>query len=213
MIKNIIALLIIFGFINAQIALPTFQGIHKPQTSTSSISSCQEYLTANPGSNDGLYNIDIDSDGSDEEVYCDMTAGGYTIENAGFGDHEESYSGWDMLQYGDYTAAVAGAVAHFYTENGGLYNLNPGFNSSNCCIMSGSQNDTYYGFDGSDYMYPGDNDCDQNCNKTYNDSYMKLMRSGSSCFSTLTQSQVQNIDTSTRCSDNGNPAIFIKRFQ
>ena len=199
--------------IDDQIALPTFQGTHYTHSSISSITSCQEYLTANPGSSDGTYNIDINSDGAEEEVYCDMTAGGYTIENAGFGDHEESYSGWTMLEHGDYTSAIAGAVSHFYNENGGLYNLNPGFNSSNCCIMSGSQNDTYYGFDGSDYMYPGNNDCGQNCNRTYNDSYMKLMRSGSSCFSTLTQSQILNINTSSRCSDRGNPAIFIKRWQ
>ena len=197
-----------------QIALPTFQAIQKPSTSVSSIASCQDYLNAYPGSNDGVYNIDLNSDGSNEQVYCDMTAGGYTIENAGFADHEESYTGWTMLAHGDYTSAIAGAVSHYYNSNGGLYNLNPGFNSSNCCIISGSQNDTYYGFDNSDYMYPGYNSsCSANCNRTYNDSYIKLMKSGNSCFSTLSQSQVLNMRTSTRCSDNGNPAIFVKRWQ
>ena len=77
MIKRITLLLFILSFINAQIALPTFQAVHKPHnTSSSSISSCKEYLAANGGSSDGIYSIDIDSDGTSETVYCDMTTDG-----------------------------------------------------------------------------------------------------------------------------------------
>jgi len=203
-------LFIISWELNAQVALPTFQGVQKPPPL---ITSCEEYLAANSGSSDGLYNIDIDEDGTNETVYCDMTAGGYTIENAGFGDHEETYSGWYMLKSSEYTAAVAGAVAYFYNENGGFINLGSSWNSGNCCIISGSDNNSYYSFDGGNYMYPANTSGVTKCNSGYSDSYYKLTKSSPSTlhFSTLTQSQVQNIGTSNSCSDNGNPAIFIKR--
>ena len=78
MFKGNILLLFSLSFISAQVTLPTFHGVNVPNTiaSISNYSTCKEYLEANPGSNDGAYELDIDSDGELETVYCDMTTDG-----------------------------------------------------------------------------------------------------------------------------------------
>jgi len=145
-----------------------------------------------------------------------MTSGGDTIENFGFGAHNQTYSGWELMSHTEFTgAAISAAMAHFYTENGGLENLNPGFNSSNCCITSADlSGDRWYGFGGNSYMYPANSSNGaQNCNATYTDSLMLLWGSQTGVMSTLTESEVQKVQTYNRCSLSGNPGIFIDRWQ
>jgi len=93
-----IYLSLIFSIVKAQMALPTFQAVHKPNTvSSSSISSCKEYLAANSGSSDGIYSIDLDNDGNAESVYCDMTTDG---------------GGWTLLTWNSYTGSSPKGVPY-----------------------------------------------------------------------------------------------------
>ena len=112
---KIISILFSLSFINAQIALPTFHAVHKPHnTSSSSISSCKEYLAANSGSSDGIYSIDIDSDGTPETVYCDMTTddGGWTLlawnGNVGSSPRGVPYPGLAVCSTADCSRGSAG---------------------------------------------------------------------------------------------------------
>jgi len=177
--------------------------------------SCADILAADSTSVDGLYLIDYGSGPMD--LYCDMTGGGVTIENFGFGPHTDTFTGWEWIDHAEFAGfAVSDAMAHFYTANGGLENLDPGFNSNNCCIVSAdiNSNTPYYGFDGNSYMYPANSSTgNMNCNSTYSESLMQLFDPfQSATWSTLTQTEVQNVGTYGSCSTNGNPGIFIQRW-
>ena len=177
--------------------------------------SCSDILNSDPNSPDGLYDINY-GDG-DVEVYCDMSGGGDTIENFGFGKYTDSYSGWELMDHNEFTEfAISDAMSHFYNQNGGLENIDVGFNSGNCCIVSADRSSNpYYGFAGFSYMYPANTDGSVNCNSTYNDSYLLLgdFDGGTGAFMTLSQSEVQNVNTFGGCGLSGNPGIFIQRWR
>ena len=64
------------------------------------------------------------------------------------------------------------------------------------------------------YMYPANSNGTTNCNSTYNDSLMLLWGAQySSTYTSLTQSEVQNVQTYNSCALSGNPGIFIQRWQ
>ena len=177
--------------------------------------SCADILAADSTSVDGLYLIDYGSGPMD--LYCDMTGGGVTIENFGFGPHTDTFTGWEWIDHAEFAGfAVSDAMAHFYTANGGLENLDPGFNSDNCCIVSAdiNSNTPYYSFEGGRYMYPANSsDGSMNCNSGYSESLMLLWAwDTSTTWSTLTQAQVQNVGTSDECGINANPGICIQRW-
>ena len=64
------------------------------------------------------------------------------------------------------------------------------------------------------YMYPANgSDGSTNCNGGYKDSLMLLWGGKTGLISTLTQSEVQGVQTYNSCSISGNPGIFIQRWQ
>ena len=175
--------------------------------------SCFDLYQFDSSASDGVYSIDIDGTGIEVDVYCDMGNGGITYEDFGFGQYNQSYTDWEVLNYTEfYNQAVAEALVYHFNLNG-LVNISPGWNSSNCCYISpGTSN--YYSFNGGQYMYPAESSSSYNCNGTYNAStYYFYTNNPSGYLTTLTTSQVQNIGTYSSCTTSGNPAIFVKRWQ
>jgi len=69
------------------------------------------------------------------EVYCDMTNGGITYETLGFGRHNKTYSGYALVTLAQLQATVSqDAFIYLFNAQMGMVNLDPGFESNNCCI-------------------------------------------------------------------------------
>ena len=175
--------------------------------------SCADIYDSPSNVGDGIYSIDPDNNGSEIDVYCDMTNGGWTYEDFGMGQHNQTYTDWEVLSYTDFSSTpLAEALVYFYNLHG-LTNFNTGWNSSNCCFISPGTSVPYYGFNGSLYMYPSSTGSSHDCNAGYNSSsYYFYTNSPTENLNSLTLSQAQNIGTYTSCSTNNNPAIFVKRW-
>jgi hypothetical protein len=144
-----------------------------------------------------------------------MAHGGITYADFGIGEYTRNYAGWTFVGSSDFsgTAEFDAAFAYLYDRNGGLTNLQPGFVSTNCCIIDTTDN-SWYGIDGDIYMYPfmyGSIAC--NPSGGYTAAIVQLSSySGSEILPTLTASQVGAVSTSTSCSINSNPAIFVQKY-
>jgi len=106
MLRRIITLIFILSFINAQIALPTFQAVHKPHT-TSSSSGPYTFTNCGTTGKNGPSQSDCNSEYSDTSLDGDVTvssgiqtwtvpsSGTYTIEvwgvDGGNGDDYWTY--------------------------------------------------------------------------------------------------------------------------
>ena len=98
-----ISLLFFLSFINAQIALPTFQGVHKPQTETSSLYSFSSQTFTNCGETGK--NGPTLSDCTGDANYSDSL----TDDTDYFNITQQGYQLWTVPQNGDYTIEVWGA--------------------------------------------------------------------------------------------------------
>jgi hypothetical protein len=173
--------------------------------------SCLDIYNANTSSLDGLYFIDMNNNGIETEVFCDMSNGGWTYEDFGMGQYDQTHVGWEVLDHTDFSSTpLAEAFVHFYNLHG-LTNITTGWNSNNCCFISPSTS-IYYGFAGSIYMYPS-NGTSYECNSGYNNTaYYFYTNSPTLYLNSMTLSQAQNIGTYSSCSTSGNPAVFAKRW-
>ena len=81
MIKRIVPLLLFFYFINAQIALPTFQAVHKPHTSSSydftshTFTNCGETGKDGPTLSDCTGDVNYSDSWTDNTDYFNVTSG------------------------------------------------------------------------------------------------------------------------------------------
>lgn len=173
--------------------------------------SCLSIYNADSTSADGIYSIDINANGTEVDVYCDMTNGGQTYEDFGMGQFSATYSGWERLGVADFpNLQVASALSYFYNLQR-LTNIGGNWNSSNCCFIDPNSSQKYYGFAGSNYMYPA-TASGSHCNAGYSATSYSLSGEGSGVYSALSPSQIQNVGTYNGCSTSGNPAIFVKRW-
>jgi hypothetical protein len=142
-----------------------------------------------------------------------MTGVGVTYQEFGFGPYNGSFSGFTLLGPSDFTgnAQLQNAFVYLYDRTGGLVNLNPGWNSGNCCFMSGTANN-YYGFNGNAYMYPAENG-NIDCNSGYTASVVQVdLIFNGGLLTTVTQPELSSTSTSSQCSINDNPGLWVERY-
>ena len=165
MFKRIISLLFSLSFINSQIALPTFQGVHKPHTTTSSgtftFTNCgatgksgptQSQVNSTYTSGNSLYNgVTINTQGIQEWTVPET--GTYTIESYGaqgaedYGGKGAKIVGTFNLSEGDVLKILVGQVGEHNAENsrghssgggGGTYvTKSPYNNTSSILVIAG----------------------------------------------------------------------------
>ena len=162
---RIIPLIFILSFINAQIALPTFQAVHKPHTTTSSgtftFTNCsatgktgptQSQVNSTYTSGNSLYNaVTINTQGIQEWTVPET--GTYTIEGYGaqgagdYGGKGAKIVGTFNLSEGDVLKILVGQVGEHNTSNttgyssgggGGTYvTKSPYNNTSSILVIAG----------------------------------------------------------------------------
>ena len=99
----IIILLLLFSHISAQIALPTFQGVHKPQSSSSSFSfSSQTFTNCGATGNTGPTLSDCTSDANYSDSWTDNTSY-FNIQTQGIQE-------WTVPQDATYRIVASGAA-------------------------------------------------------------------------------------------------------
>ncbi len=183
-----------------------------PWHTATALANCSAYLTQIPSATDGVYTTHPNS--TDIGVYCDMTNGGVTYEDFGFGQYSATYNGYTFVGTTDFAnkAQFDSAFAYLYTRNGGLTNISPGtWSVSNCCIEN-TGGASYLGLAGASYMEPAVNQL-VSCTTTYSATIIQLYLEPSGPTETsFTQSQASQATSSTTCSTGGNPGIFVKRY-
>ncbi|HTQ03827.1 MAG TPA: fibrinogen-like YCDxxxxGGGW domain-containing protein [Polyangiaceae bacterium] len=101
--------------------------------------TCADVLHANAAAPDGLYRIDPTGGLADDAItaFCDMTDGAVSYEALGFGDWNTSYDGYTMVTDTDLqNPLVLQALLWLYNVQGGMFNLEPGWVSTDCAFRT-----------------------------------------------------------------------------
>jgi hypothetical protein len=184
------------------------------------LSSCQQILAGNPSATDGPYQINKGQGPID--VYCDMGGGGITYEAFAFGQHDKTYAGYGLLSVALLnTTVVQNAFIYLVNKQGGLINIDVGFQSNNCCIKAAEHlNKTeYLALGAGVYLYPaqpGTTSFDCNPSGGYvaplwgwyrNSGEYATFPLPAGYFTTRTPG------TTYQCSNASNPGWFVKSFK
>jgi hypothetical protein len=136
------------------------------------------------------------------------------------GDYTASFSGFTMVSVADLNdPVIQQAFVFLYNEQGSaLNNLNPGWNSGNCCIKLAEHISSFsYLTIGGEYLYPASVMNVMNCNGGYFDpQYRFILADFSFTFSPAPMPtnyfQLNPAGTTNLCSDSNNPAWFWRKF-
>ncbi len=164
---------------------------------------------------DGVYTVT--GTAGEFDVYCDMTHGGVTYEDFGFGQHNVAYTGWTLVGGADFAGSTQfdEAFSYLYNRNLGLTNLQVGFTSNNCCIMNSTLTNRY-GLAGSQYMYPAvSGSTVDSCNPSggYTAArYQLWLPTISGVKASFTAAEAGTVAYTTLCSGTQYPAVFVKRY-
>jgi hypothetical protein len=144
-----------------------------------------------------------------------MTGAGVTYEDFGFGPYQTNFNGWTRLGAPDFKNDVQAqyAFAYLYSRGDYLINLQPNWNSNNCCFID-TTNNSWYAFVNGTYMYPANTSNNNfNCNGVYADAKIRIyLQTGAVVRSSFTQPEIGQVALSNACSVSNNPAIFVKRY-
>jgi hypothetical protein len=179
--------------------------------------SCLAILQNNPTAPDGPYQILENS--VFVNVYCDMTHGGDTYRTLAMGDYTQTYPGYSLVTLADLgDSVIQQAFIYLYNQQGSaLINLNPGWNSGNCCIKLADHVSTggYLTLGGS-YLYPASVMNTEECNTGYFDPTYRFEQANLFVFSPVpmlsSYFQQNPPGTTNVCGDSNNPAWFWKKF-
>ena len=183
-----------------------------PWHTMTALANCAAYLKQFPMAMDGVYTTHPST--ADVGVYCDMTHGGTTFEDFGFGQHTATYTGYTFVGVADFTGSTQfdAAFAYLFTRNTGLTNLAPGgWTDGNCCIEN-TGGASYLGLAGATYMEPAVSGV-LSCSTTYSATPIALvLETSGTVMTSMTAAQAGMATSSTTCSTSGNPGIFVKKY-
>ncbi len=177
-------------------------------------STCNEYIAFS--AEDAIYVVRAPS--GEINVYCDMTHGGVTYEDFGFGQHNVAYPGWTLVGGADFagSAQFDQAFSYLYNRNLGLTNLQIGFTSNNCCIATGPT--SQYGLAGYNYMYPAvSGAASSSCSPAsgYTAAKYQLYMANPApavVKASFTAAEAGTVTFYSACSGTQYPAVFVKRY-
>lgn len=129
--------------------------------------SCAEILAADPSARDGIYSIHRTT--GSIQVFCDMTHGGVTYEQAAFGSSFSSYPGYSLITTSELNDPVIqrAFTLLFNLQGSALINIDSTFTSNNCCIKAADSGPGSYLKLGGHYIYPENTDGSIQCNPNY----------------------------------------------
>jgi hypothetical protein len=184
-----------------------------PWHTATPLANCGAYHTSFPAATDGVYTTHPVA--TDIGVYCDMTHGGITFEDFGFGQYSATYTGYTICSASDFTGTSQfdAAFSYLYDRNSGLTNIKPGgWTDSNCCIENGTTTSSFLALAGSTYMYPAVNGVGD-CTTSYSAATIQLQLETSGTVKTsFTATEAGQATSSSTCSTGGNPAIWVKKY-
>jgi hypothetical protein len=181
--------------------------------------SCSEIRAADPDAGDGPYMID--PGGGEIEVYCVMTGAGTTYEALGFGNSFSTYAdhlGVTATHLAN--ARIQRAFLWLYNQQGGAINLEPGWNSGNCCFKGHNSNVAAVLTFGSNYLYPAEADTPTvNCSEGYASARYRFALASDKIAPVFPPDPLPDDffttyppGEATTCIDENNPGWFFKRY-
>ncbi|HSD90341.1 MAG TPA: hypothetical protein VLB44_22585 [Kofleriaceae bacterium] len=176
--------------------------------------TCNEVRKIYPGAPSGAYPV-----GAPATFYCDFT-NNMTYASFGLGRHDKAYTDFMLMASTDFNSpAIRAAFIGLYNAQGGLVNIDNGFNGDNCCFRPadavGAAGNLLLGGAGH-YIYPAHvASASFQCGGPYTDPVYRMFINSSGEYSPVPL-PTNYFDThaaslGVECSGSMFPGVFMKR--
>jgi hypothetical protein len=178
--------------------------------------SCLAIHNGLPSATDGTYSIDRGA--GPIVVFCDMTHGGVTYEQAAFGNSFASYAGYSWISAAELNDPVIqqAFIALYNLQGNGLVNLDTTYNSGNCCIKAADGGPGLYLLLAGEYIYPATPGGPLQCSPGYTAAIYSFGSgiSGQAAPAPLPADYfiTHPASNGSACGDAENPGWFFKRY-